>query len=100
MKKQLLTGITLSSSVALAALSGAVLASENPFSASELSAGYQLAQADSKPKEGKCGEGKCGAKGEGKKPEGKCGEGKCGAKDDDSKKKDGKCGEGKCGAKG
>jgi uncharacterized low-complexity protein len=44
-------------------------------------------------KEGKCGEGKCGAK---KAKEGKCGEGKCGA---NKAKKEGKCGEGKCGTK-
>ena len=73
----------------------------NPFTATELSAGYNLKMADDgkkkegkcgedKKKEGKCGEGKCG---EGKKKEGKCGEGKCG----EGKKKEGKCGEGKCG---
>ena len=47
----------------------------NPFSAQQLSGGYDLANYD-KHEEGKCGEGKCGdKKGEG---EGKCGEGKCG----------------------
>ncbi|MGL6158916.1 HvfA family oxazolone/thioamide-modified RiPP metallophore [Microbulbifer sp.] len=64
--------------------------SANPFAAEELSSGYNLAMADDKGQEGKCGEGKCG---EGKKKEGKCGEGKCG----EGKKKEGKCGEGKCG---
>lgn len=63
----------------------------NPFAATDLGSGYQLASKDA---EGKCGEGKCG---EGKKAakEGKCGEGKCG----EGKKaaKEGKCGEGKCG---
>ena len=58
-------------------------AGENPFSITELSAGYDLASADKSGAEGKCGEGKCGggndvsaAKSE--KAEGKCGEGKCG----------------------
>lgn len=80
--------------VASATLS--VSTSANPFTATELSAGYNLKVAqtetpeEGKKKEGKCGEGKCG---EGKKKEGKCGEGK----KDDGKKKEGKCGEGKCG---
>lgn len=90
-----------------------VAATENPFAASELTSGYQLAglQGDEHKakKEGKCGEGKCGgdkakAKAEGKcgehkaKAEGKCGEGKCGGDKAKSKaKKEGKCGEGKCG---
>ena len=72
-------------------------ASANPFSAQQLSGGYDLANFNHHEKageEGKCGEGKCGdaKKGEG---EGKCGEGKCG----DTKKAEGegKCGEGKCG---
>ena len=108
MKNQLLTKVVIGSSVALAALSGALHANESPFAASSLESGYQLAQADTKSKEGKCGEGKCGAKNEesGKKADGKCGEGKCGAKGgdeesdtDSDKKTDGKCGEGKCGGK-
>ena len=72
-------------------------AEANPFSAQQLSGGYDLANFNHHGKsdeEGKCGEGKCGdaKKGEG---EGKCGEGKCG----DAKKGEGegKCGEGKCG---
>ena len=65
----------------------------NPFSAQQLSGGYDLANYD-KHEEGKCGEGKCGDdKSEG---EGKCGEGKCG---DDKAEGEGKCGEGKCGGK-
>ena len=63
-------------------------ATENPFSMTELSSGYMVAE----KAEGKCGEGKCG---EGKmQKEGKCGEGKCG---EGKMKKEGKCGEGKCG---
>jgi uncharacterized low-complexity protein len=77
-----------------------VSAEVNPFSAQQLSGGYDLAHYG-KDGEGKCGEGKCGegkkAEGEGKKAkgEGKCGEGKCG----EGKKSEGegKCGEGKCG---
>ncbi len=75
-----------------------VNAAENPFASAELNQGYKVAAHH----EGKCGEGKCGAKAdeEGKcgaksEKEGKCGEGKCGAKSE----KEGKCGEGKCGGK-
>ena len=78
----------------------------NPFSAQQLSGGYDLVNFG-KHGEGKCGEGKCGEKdgegkcgegkcGEGEKSdgEGKCGEGKCGGEKADG---EGKCGEGKCG---
>jgi len=84
-----------------AALGAAFLASSivplasaevNPFSAQQLSGGYDLASFDKHAGEGKCGEGKCGEeKAEG---EGKCGEGKCG---EDKADGEGKCGEGKCG---
>ena len=72
-----------------------VNAADNPFSATHLSNGYMVADSN----EGKCGEGKCGDKGEegkcgDKEAEGKCGEGKCGEK----KEAEGKCGEGKCGS--
>ncbi len=107
---------TSSKAVALAVTSAFVLsigaatvnAAENPFAIKSLSSGYQVADnhAD-KAKDGKCGEGKCGAEmkkeGAEKAKDGKCGEGKCGAemkKDGaktDAKAKDGKCGEGKCG---
>jgi uncharacterized low-complexity protein len=68
----------------------------NPFSAQQLSGGYDLPSYGSHGGEGKCGEGKCGEDkdGEDKDGEGKCGEGKCG---DDDKGGEGKCGEGKCG---
>ena len=105
-----------------AALGAAFLASSivpmasaavNPFSAQQLSGGYDLPNFD-KHEEGKCGEGKCGDKkgeegscGE-KGEEGSCGEkgeeGSCGEKgeegscgEDGEKGKEGKCGEGKCG---
>lgn len=91
--------------VAAAALTPAAQAADNPFAVQKLAAGYQLAQADTKAKEGSCGgkkvEAKCGAD---KKAEAKCGadkktDGKCGAdKKAPEKKKDGKCGEAKCGA--
>ncbi|PHS74167.1 MAG: hypothetical protein COB19_07910 [Porticoccus sp.] len=66
-------------------LSPMASATENPFQATELGAGYKLAGDHG---EGKCGEAKCG--------EGKCGEGDKGDKGD----KEGKCGEGKCGGQG
>ena len=96
-----------------AALGAAFLASSivpmasaavNPFSAQQLSGGYDLPNFD-KHKEGGCGEkgeeGSCGEKGE----EGSCGEkgeeGSCGEKAEEGsageKGEEGKCGEGKCG---
>jgi len=74
----------------VASLAGTSIANaaDNPFSMTELSSGYMVADS----KEGKCGEGKCG--GEKKAKEGKCGEGKCGG---EKKAEEGKCGEGKCG---
>ena len=96
--------------VALAA-SPIANATDNPFSLTEISGGYMVAdKAEGKCGEGKCGgakakdtketEGKCGgAKAKDtKETEGKCGEGKCGgAKAKDTKETEGKCGEGKCG---
>jgi uncharacterized low-complexity protein len=91
-KKSALT-LALGSAMVLSTVAAPVAAGENPFAADQLARGYMVAQSD-KAMEGKCGEGKCGAKPKAK--EGKCGEGKCGAK---PKAKEGKCGEGKCGAK-
>ena len=89
-------------------------ANANPFVMQQLASGYQMSAPDGtdKAKEGKCGaehkmkhEGKCGADKAAKKAmkEGKCGEGKCGAQM--KAKKEGTCGaehkmqhEGKCGA--
>ncbi len=79
---------------------------ENPFTMTELSAGYmQTAKKDSgseKMKDGSCGEGKCGGamqKGsEEKTAEGNCAGNKPMPKASKSgKNKEGKCGEGKCG---
>lgn len=102
MKKQTLVALASGSVLAAALLTPAAhAASDSPFAAKQLSAGYQLAQADKKA-DGKCGEAKCGAQkaGADKKADGKCGEAKCGAdKKAGDKKKDGKCGEAKCGAK-
>ena len=94
-------------------------AETNPFAATQLSAGYELASADKSGTEGKCGEAKCGGSKAGSADksdtaEGKCGgskagsadksgtaEGKCGGSKADStaksEKAEGKCGEGKCG---
>lgn len=117
MNKQIITSIALGSAVAFTSMGVSAASAENPFSAVKLSSGYQLAEADDKMKEGKCGEGKssdgkCGGDksmhgAADKKADGKCGGEKCcdgncgGAKhmDDASKKTDGKCGEGKCGGK-
>lgn len=83
--------------IASVTLSPMASATENPFQATELGAGYKLAGDHG---EGKCGEGKCGEAEKGDK-EGKCGEGKCGeAEKGDKSDKEGKCGEGKCGGQG
>jgi len=96
-------GVAFLATASLAPMASAEQA--NPFAASELSAGYDLA---SKDMEGKCGgdktksEGKCGGDKAKAKAEGKCGEGKCGG-DKMKAKAEGKCGgdkmkaEGKCG---
>jgi uncharacterized low-complexity protein len=103
-KQQLLTIALGSAFAAVAALPAQ--AAGNPFAAKQLDAGYQIAQADmkaeTKAKDGKCGEAKCGAdKKMDKKKDGKCGEAKCGA---DKKAKEASCGGDKkkdasCGAK-
>jgi uncharacterized low-complexity protein len=81
-----------------------VSATGNPFGLTALASGYQLADADIKQKDGKCGEAKCGAD-KVKMKEAKCGadkmkDGSCGA--DKTKMKEAACGadkakEGKCG---
>lgn len=103
-KQQLITLALGSAFAAVAALPAQ--AAGNPFAAKQLNTGYQVAQADMKAKDGKCGEAKCGAdkkmdKGMDKKKDGKCGEAKCGA---DKKAKEASCGGDKkkdasCGAK-
>lgn len=104
MKTKNLVSLAIASTFAGAAAMPLAHAAENPFGATKLEAGYQLAQADTKMKDGKCGEAKCGADkkaaAEKKMKDGKCGEAKCGA---DKKAKEGKCGgdkktDGKCGA--
>ncbi|MEE9331415.1 MAG: hypothetical protein V3U89_04205 [Methylophilaceae bacterium] len=69
---------------ALSLGTAAIAATANPFEIKTLSSGYQVAdnhveKGAEKAKDGKCGEGKCGAeKGAEKAKDGKCGEGKCG----------------------
>lgn len=107
MKKQNVVSLAVGSAFAAIALTPVAHAAENPFGASKLEVGYQLAQADTKAKDGSCGgkkaaEAKCGAD---KKKDASCGadkkkEASCGA----DKKKDGSCGGDKkkdaaCGAK-
>ena len=75
--------LALSGAFALSIGAASINAAENPFAIKSLSSGYQVADADSKAKEGSCSEGKCSA--EMKKETG-------------AKAKDGKCGEGKCSA--
>ncbi len=93
MKKQTIVSLAIGSAFTAAALTPvAHAAGDNPFGASKLQAGYQLADADTKMKDGKCGEAKCGSD---KKADSKAAEAKCGA----DKKPDSKATEAKCGAK-
>ena len=107
MKKHNLVSLAVGTAFAAIALTPVAHAAGNPFGATKLEAGYQLAQADTKMKDGSCGgdkkmDAKCGADKKAstdKKKDGKCGEAKCGAdKKAAGKMKDGKCGEAKCGA--
>ena len=104
MKSTKAVALAVSSAFVLTIGASVINAAENPFAIKSLSSGYQVADHHEKAKDGKCGEGKCGAetKKEGAKEmkDGKCGEGKCGAemkKEGAKEMKDGKCGEGKCG---
>ena len=88
------TAVTLALTAALGSSGAALAGDNNSFNMQVLGQGYQVAEADTKMPEGKCGgkqtqEGRCGAS--------KATEGKGGAKPE-PKAKDGKCGEGKCGA--
>lgn len=109
MKKQNIASLTIGSAFAAITLSPLAHAADNPFGATRLAAGYQLAQADTKMKDGNCGgdkkmDAKCGA--DKKAAEAKCGadkkmDAKCGA---DKKAKEANCGADKkmdaaCGAK-
>lgn len=97
------TAVTLALTAALGS-SGVALAGDNPFGMQTLGQGYQVAEADTKMPEGKCGAMKGEAAGadmdKAKAKEGTCGdkaESKAQAKAQ-AKARDGKCGEGKCGA--
>lgn len=99
MKKQNVISIAVGSAFAAIALTPTVHAAENPFGASKLEVGYQLAEADTKMKDANCGANK-------KAAEAKCGADKkaAEAKAAADKKKDGACGgdkkkDGSCGAK-
>ena len=71
---------TLGAAFVASAMSIPAHAAENPFGATDLQSGYQLAGDHAKDGEGKCGEGKCGGdkKGEGSCGGDKKGEGSCG----------------------
>ena len=76
MKKQNLVSLAVGSAFATLAFSPVAHAADNPFGATKLEAGYQLAQADTKMKDGSCGgdkkmDAKCGA--DKKAAEAKCG---------------------------
>lgn len=90
-------GATFVASIATSNIAHATQNNANPFAMQDLHSGYT--QVAEMPKDGKCGEGKCGTvKPQDKKAtEGKCGEGKAMPKDgkcgaEQSKAKEGKCG--------
>ena len=91
--------VTLALTAALGS-SGVALAGDNPFGMQTLGQGYQVAEADAKMPEGKCGAMKGEAAGGDmdKAKEGKCGDKAKAQAKAQAKAKDGKCGEGKCGA--
>ena len=93
------TAVTLALTAALGS-SGVALAGDNPFGMQTLGQGYQVAEADTKMPEGKCGAMKGEAAGA-DMDKAKAKEGTCGDKAESkarAKARDGKCGEGKCGA--
>lgn len=103
-KTQKTLSLAIGGAFALSIAAATVNAAENPFALKSLSSGYQVADNNTKAKDGKCGTGKCGAnKKTEKAAEGKCSaekahEGKCSAE----KAHEGKCSaekakEGKCG---
>lgn len=53
--------LAIGGAFALSIAATSVQAGANPFNAKTLSSGYQVAEADTKMKDGKCGTGKCGA---------------------------------------
>lgn len=53
--------LAITGAFALSISASSVYALENPFSAKTLSAGYQVAENDTKMKDGKCATGQCGA---------------------------------------
>jgi uncharacterized low-complexity protein len=95
--------LAIGGAFALSIAATSVNAASNPFEMKTLSNGYQVADGHEKMKDGKCGEGKCGASKKAK--EASCSaektkEGTCSAE----KTKEGKCSaekakEGNCGAK-
>lgn len=106
MKKLSTVSLAVGATFAVATLSPAAFAADNPFAMKKLDGGYQLladAHGADKKKDGKCGEGKCGGEKAAKTKDGKCGgdkakEGSCGG----DKAKEGSCGgdkakEGSCG---
>ena len=82
--------LALTGAFALSIAATSINASENPFSIKSLSSGYLVAEADTKMKEGKCGEGKCSAEMKKMKAEAgdKAKEGSCHG---DMKAKEGSC---------
>ena len=53
--------LAIGGAFALSIAATSAQAGANPFNAKTLSSGYQVAEADTKMKDGKCGTGKCGA---------------------------------------
>lgn len=69
-------------------ITASVSAGENPFAIKSLASGYQVADGDTKMKDGKCGEGKCSANKKKAMEEKHAAEGNCSA---DKKASEGNC---------
>lgn len=98
MKKQTLALLAIGSAFTTAVLAPIAHATgENPFGASKLQSGYHLAEADTKMKDGKCGEAKCGSDKKTENKNEKKADAKCGANNKANNKADKKT-DAKCGA--
>ncbi len=80
---------------------------DSNFQSNDMNKGYgngqkeqsgQMANANNKSSDMKCGAGSCGAKASEKSSDMKCGAGNCGSDHATDKSQDGKCGAGSCGA--
>lgn len=93
-KTQKSISLAVGSAFALSIAATSINAAENPFALKSLANGYQVAEADTKAKDGKCATGKCGSsmkKKAEKAKEGSCSADKANAAAATDKAKEGSC---------